>query len=130
MMENPQHGALQVLIASGPEAVDRAVLGFAFALAATTCGADVTIVLTLKGTAWAKKDIPEARQTVTGFSSVGEYMDILADSGAVVRLCSSCAERNCTMDWNQNALPPSALHVGLAEVVLRTVRGAAATVVF
>ena len=129
-MENSRPYAVQVLIASGPEALDRAVLGFAFALSAATCGADATVILTLKGSIWAKQDVPEARQTVNGFSSISEYIALLRDSGAVVRFCSSCAERGCTLDTSGKGSNPGFSYTGLVEVAIRTMQGAATTVVF
>jgi predicted peroxiredoxin len=130
MMENTQPHALQVLMASGPESLDRAVLGFAFALSAATCGAKVTIILTQKGVAWVQKDVPEAHQRVNGFSSIAEYIDTLADSGAVVRLCSSCAERACSMDAPSKVVQPTFPYIGLVEAAMNVVQHAAVTVVF
>jgi predicted peroxiredoxin len=130
MMENSQPHTLQILMASGPEALDRAVLGFAFALAATSCGAEVTVVLMQKGTAWAQTNTPEARQTVNGFSSIAEYMDMLAENGALIRLCSSCAERGCVTDSSEKVSTRSLPYAGLVELATRTMQGAAMTVVF
>jgi predicted peroxiredoxin len=129
-MTHPKSHALQVLITSGPEALDRAVLGFAFALSATTCGADVTVVLALEGITWIKKDTPEAHQTVNGFASVADYMTLLADGGAVVRLCSSCVEHDCALDRPTESAAEKISYAGLTELALRTIRGDAATVVF
>ena len=122
--------ALQVLIVSGPEALDRAVLGFAFALSATTCGAQVTVVLALEGTRWMNENLPAARQTVNGFASIADYLALLAESGAVVRLCSSCVEACCTAGHRSEASHAAVSYAGLTELTLRTVRGDAATVVF
>lgn len=129
-MKNEHPNELQVMIASGPEALDRAVLGFAFALSAVTSDVKVSIILTLQGTAWVNRDIPAARQTVNGFQPIGDYMDMLEDYGAVVRLCSSCVESNCTLaDTNKNTAT-AVSYVGMTEVAIRTANGTAQTVVF
>ncbi len=129
-MNRQQPYELQVIIASGPEALDRAVLGFAFAVSAATSGVNVTIILTLKGMVWAEKNIPEADQAVNGFQSVRSYMDILEDNGAVFRLCSSCVEDSFTLPDDNRYTATIGSCVGLTEVAIKTTNGNTQTVVF
>ena len=120
---------LQILIASGPEDLGRAVLGFAFALAAAASGANVIVILTLQGVVWLDKDVSSAKQSFGGFLPIGDYMDMLKDRGVAIRLCSSCLEGNCKTDMGRNAatvLP----YIGLVEVATQTISRAAQTVVF
>ena len=128
-MDREQPYNLQVLIASGPDDLDRAVLGFAFALSAAASGANVTVILALQGVVWLDKDIPAAKQSFSGFLPIGDYMDMLKDQGIVIRLCSSCLEGNCATDVSRNAAKVMS-YIGLVEVATQTVSKAAQTVVF
>lgn len=129
-MNRRQPYELQVVIVSGTEDLDRAVLGFAFAVSAATSGVNVTIILTLKGMVWAERDNPSAEQAVNGFQSVRSYIDILEDIGVVFRLCSSCLEDNFTLpDENRYTAAVSSC-VGLTEVAIKTTNGNIQTVVF
>jgi predicted peroxiredoxin len=127
---NQQPYELQVMIASGHEALDRAVLGFAFALSAVTSGVNVIIILTLQGKVWAEKDVPAARQSVNGFKSIGDYINILEDNGAVVRLCSSCVECDCPLPDKNKDTTTASSYVGLTEVAIKTMNSNTQTVVF
>jgi predicted peroxiredoxin len=129
-MKNEKLNELQIIITSGPEALNRAVLGFAFALSAVTCGIKVTIILALRGTAWLNRDIPAAAQCVNGFQPISDYMDMLDDYGVVIRLCSSCAEDNCILDGVRENTTAAVCYVGMTEVAVKTANGTAQTVVF
>jgi len=128
-MEQQNRHALQVVIASGPEALGRAVLGFAFAVCAAISGVKVTVILALGGIAWAADHEPAAKQSVNGFDSISNYTDILKDHGATVRLCSACLSESCavTMEKNDQAQLPC---VGLTEVAIQAGYGPVPTVVF
>jgi predicted peroxiredoxin len=121
---------LQILIASGTEDLDRAVLGFAFAVSAATSGVNVTIILVMQGKIWADKDNPSAEQAVNGFQSVRSYMNILEDNGAVFRLCSSCVEDNFTLPDDSRYTAVVSSCVGLTEVAIKTTNSNTKTVVF
>ena len=121
---------LQVIIASGPEALGRAVLGFAFALSAAISGVKVMIILALEGVTWAKRNIPAAKQSVNGFASVNDYMDMLEDNSAIIRLCSSCADNKCANDKNEQNTAETDSYVGLTEVAIQAARDAVQTVIF
>jgi predicted peroxiredoxin len=129
-MENEQQNELQVMIASGPEALDRAVLGFAFALSAVTSDIKVSIILALEGTAWMDRDIPASGQSVNGFQPIRDYLDILEDYGVVVRLCSSCVENNCALADACKSVATAVSYVGMTEVAIKTANGTAQTVIF
>jgi predicted peroxiredoxin len=130
-MTEQQEYDLQILIASGPEALARAALGFAFAVSATVSGAKVLLILTLNGTAWLTADEPSVQQKVNGFDSIGNYMTVLKDTGAVIRLCSACVAGNCAVAA-ASSNPPlgESSYVGLTEVAIRTAQGSAQTIVF
>jgi len=127
-MDNDRRHALHVVIASGPEALGRAVLGFAFAVSAAVSGIKVMVILTLNGTAWAYENEPLIKQTQNGFDSIANYMEILKDNGATVSLCSTCLENNCTPARSSNKRSLS--YVGLTELAIRSVNGPAQTVIF
>lgn len=129
-MKQQQQYALQVVIASGPESLSRAVLGFAFALSAAASGVKVMIILTMQGAAWAEKNIPAARQLVNGFAPIVDYLNMLEDNGVAVRLCSSCAEGKCMIDKLENKETRTVPYIGLTEAVIQATRGAAQTIVF
>jgi predicted peroxiredoxin len=129
-MMQKQTYALQVIIASGPEALGRAVLGFAFALSAATSGVNVVVILALDGTAWAKNDIPAARQSVNGFATIADYIGMLEDSNAIIRICSNCIEKNCTIDKTKHSNAGTTSYVGLTEVAIRATCDAVQTIIF
>jgi predicted peroxiredoxin len=129
-MNQRQPCYLQIMITCGPEALGRAVLGFAFAVSAATSGVNVTIILILQGMVWAEKNIPAAGQSVNGFQSVRDYMDVLEDNGAVVRLCSSCVEGDYKLPDNEGNTAAAGPYIGLTEVALRTTNDNIQTVVF
>jgi len=129
-MIQKQTYALQVIIASGPEALGRAVLGFAFALSAATSGVKVVVILALDGTAWAENDIPAARQSVNGFAAIADYTRMLEDNNAIIRICSSCVEKNCTIEKTKHNNAETASYVGLTEVAIRATCDAVQTIIF
>jgi predicted peroxiredoxin len=129
-MTEQQEYDLQILIASGPEALTRAVLGFAFAVSAAVSGVRVLVVLVLNATVWMTMDEPSAGQKVQGFDSIKDYMTVLKDTGAVVRLCSACAAENCAMATAGSVPLGESSYVGLTEAAIRTAKGSARTIVF
>jgi predicted peroxiredoxin len=129
-MTEQQEYDLQILIASGPEALTRAVLGFAFAVSAAVSGVRVLVVLVLNATVWLTMDEPSAEQEVHGFNSIRDYMTVLKDTGAVVRLCSACAAENCAIATAGGVPLGESPYVGLTEAVIRTAKGSARTIVF
>jgi len=129
MTENKQCN-LQVIIVSGPEDISRAVLGFAFASAAAVSEVDVTMVLSLDGLAWAGEDEPAAKKKVNGFDSISEYMDILLNSGAAIRLCSTCVKNSCRKSEGNDAPLKDFPVAGLSELAVQSCNSHGRTVVF
>lgn len=129
-MKRKQPYSLQVIIASGPQDIGRAALGFAFALSAAASGVKVMVTLALEGVAWAKKNVAAAKQSVNGFEPIENYIDMLKNNGAVIQLCSSCAKSKCTDDKGERSTNDAASYVGLTEVAIRTANDAVQTVVF
>ena len=124
-MRSKKQPQLQVIIASGPKDLGRAVLGLAFSVSAVVSNIRVKVILTLDGVAWAVKNEPTARKNVNGFSTISEYMNILTKNGADISVCSAC-QKNACINRRKTKLPP----VGLSELVLATCSGRAYTVVF
>lgn len=85
---------MQVMIASGPEMEERAVLGMAYALAAAVSEMEVVVFFTMKGAAWTDSNQGTVSK-VNGFYSIGEYWDMLLEAGAIMEGCSSCVENYC-----------------------------------
>jgi predicted peroxiredoxin len=129
-MTEPQEYDLQVVIASGPEALARAVLGFAFAVSAVVSGAKALVILTLNGTAWWTTDEPSAQQRVNGFDTIENYLKVLRDANAVIRLCSACTVGKDTTGAARNEDFNEETYIGLTEAAIRTAKGPARTVVF
>ena len=129
-MRNKKQPDLQVIIASGPRDLGRAVLGFAFAVSAVVSNIRVKVILTLDGTAWAVKNEPAARKSVNGFSPISEYMSILAKNGADISACSTCAKNACITRRKADRRYAKLPLVGLSELVLATCSGRAYMVVF
>ena len=129
-MRNKKQPDLQVIIASGPRDLGRAVLGFAFGTTAAVSNIRVKIILTLDGVAWAIKNEPAARKSVNGFSPISEYMSILAKNGADISACSTCTKNACMMQRGAKKRYDKLQAIGLSELVLATCSGKASTVVF
>jgi predicted peroxiredoxin len=129
-MKNKKQPGLQVIIASGPRDIGRAVLGFAFGASAAVSNIRVKIILTLDGTAWAIKNGPASRKSVCGFSPISEYMSILAKNGADISVCSTCANNACITRQKAKKRYAKLPLVGLSELVLATCSDRVSTVVF
>jgi predicted peroxiredoxin len=130
-MRNKKQPDLQVIIASGPRDLGRAVLGFAFAVSAVVSNIRVKVILTLNGVAWTVKNEPAARKRVNGFSPISEYLSILAKNGADISTCSTCAKNACCITRRKTNRRYARLPVvGLSELVLSACSNRACTVVF
>jgi len=129
-MSKKREPDLQVIIASGPKDLGRAVLGFAFGASAAVSNIRVKIILTLDGTAWAGKKEPAAVKSVNGFSPISEYMSILSESGADISMCSTCAKNACITKRKANKHLSKMPAAGLSELALAMCHGGAYTVVF
>ncbi len=129
-MTEPREYDLQVMIASGPEDLARAVLGFAYAVSAAAAGVKVLVVLTLNAVTWLTADDPMVETKVNGFDSIRDYLAALKETGAVVRRCSTCAMAGCAVAVGGTETREEESYIGLTEAALRTVRGPIQTLVF
>lgn len=121
---------LQVIIASGPKDLGRAALGFAFASSAAVSNIRVKITLALDGIAWAAKNEPAAKKSVSGFSPISEYLGILAKSEVDINACSTCVKNACTIKRGAKRRFNNLTAAGLSELVLAMCNDRAYTVVF
>jgi predicted peroxiredoxin len=121
---------LQVIIASGPKDLGRAVLGFAFASSAAVSNIRVKITLALDGIAWAAKNEPAAKKSIHGFSPISQYLGILAKSGADINACSTCIKNACKIKRGAKSRFNNLTAAGMSELALATCSGRAYTVVF
>lgn len=118
-MPEKNNCGLQIIIASGPEDMHRAILGFAMAVSAAVSGIQVIVFLAMRGTTWGTSNAAIRNQIVPGFKSVAEYMEILKENGGEVHMCSTCSELSCPMPVSkQNQLPGLEL-AGFTEVAIR-----------
>ncbi|NIA07760.1 MAG: hypothetical protein GWP14_09055 [Actinobacteria bacterium] len=121
---------LHVVIASGPEDLSRAVLGFAFAASAAVSDINVLTMLSGDGAVWISDDAPRIREPRFAFSSIEEYIDILVQHNSDICLCSACAEHSCAADKINPKILPRLCHSGLSELTIRTATDGVQTVVF
>ncbi|MBN1359415.1 MAG: DsrE family protein [Sedimentisphaerales bacterium] len=129
-MTEPREYDLQVVIASGPEALGRAVLGLAFAISAVASGVNVLVILTLNGITWLTTNEPSAEHKINGFDSVRSYLAILKEAGVAVRLCSACVAGHCAVPPAGHDALREKPYIGLAEAAIRAARDSVQTVVF
>jgi len=112
---------LQIIINSGPELPEKAMLGFAAALSAASSGVSVTTVLAMRGAAWAAESMGN-EISVPGYPSVGEMIALIMESGGTVRGCSSCVDQYCPAprgEDGEKVLREGIVRVGLNVVTLR-----------
>ena len=121
-MSGQKDDELQVIITSGLEAPDRAVAGFALALAAASSGSRVVVWLTMRGANWAVRT--QGNQAdVPGFSPIAEYIRLLLESGARIELCSTCGDNACMLQGiksDRSDLREQITLAGMAKPRLRT----------
>ncbi len=121
---------LQVIVPSGPESAERAVLGFAMALSAAASGDEVVVFLTMHGAAWAAPEHPTVR-AVPGFQDPAYYLELLAQSGVRLEACTSCVENFCDSPRGpdgQRMIRDGMVHAGLSTAAIRATK--TQTVVF
>ena len=107
---------IQVLITSGREDVERAVLGLNTALVAASSGVDVVVFFSLLATRW----------TCLGDDSprVPALIELLLETGAQLECCAACLEEHCVAGGDalpqlRHGIRPS----GLAKVAQRAATG-------
>jgi predicted peroxiredoxin len=118
---------LQVIISSGQEQAEKAVLGFAFALAASSTGSRVVLFFTMNGAQWTDQSLG-AEEVVNGFETIDTYWDLLTELDAVFEGCTSCVENYCHTQNNKCTLRKNMVLAGLSTASIRAL--SVPTVVF
>jgi predicted peroxiredoxin len=109
---------LQVIVASGPESVEKALVAMAFALAAAAAQTEVTVFFTMNGAAWL--DVEKGNdKPVHGFESIGNYWQMLLDLGARLEGCHSCVDNYCRSCENTCTLREGYHLSGLSTAAMR-----------
>lgn len=112
---------LQVVILSGATEVQRAVFGFASALAAASSGARVHVVLSMHGAHWAAETTGD-ELSVPEFASIGELIERIQEIGGVVEACSTCVDNYCPSPRGPDGLKQlraGIVRIGLGLVAIR-----------
>lgn len=120
-MEKEERYDLQILIISGPEAPEKAVLGLATALSALHSALSVKVVFAMRGAIWCAASEGNSR-LVSGYPPIGELIATLLEEGAAVRGCSSCVDQYCPAERDSDGrrkLRPGLELVGLSVMTLR-----------
>lgn len=111
---------LQILVISGPEAPEKAVLGLASALSAIHSDLKVKVVFAMRGAIWCAATEGNS-QLVPGYPPIGELIAMLQAEGARVCGCSSCVDQYCPAPRDDNGskvLREGIERVGLSVVTL------------
>lgn len=117
MMQQEEY-QLQVIIASGDDQAERAVLGFAFALAAASTGSRVVLFFTMNGAQWTNESLG-GEGIVNGFESINTYWQLLTELGAVFEGCTTCVENYCHSQDNRCSLRKNVVLAGLSTASIR-----------
>lgn len=91
-MDNKEKPRLQILITSGPEAVDRVVFALNLALTAASSNIPVVVFFTLGATLWS---CVRASKEVEGGEQVTELIDAVIAIGGRFESCSACMQKYC-----------------------------------
>ena len=112
---------LQILVCSGPEDVQRAVLGFASALAAVASGSHVVVALSMHGAHWAA-DSEGREEGVHGFPPIHDLIEQIAEAGGRLEACATCIENYCPSPVGPDGLKilrAPFVRVGLGIIAMR-----------
>lgn len=116
--------ALQFVVTSGPEDVDRARFALHTSLAAAVSGLDVSVYLALRAAHWAC-NVDDGDPV---HAELRDLIDRVQASGATVECCSACLERHCgTHQHEAESSTPdggSVRPAGLVSLVRRASAGA------
>ncbi|MEM9696897.1 MAG: DsrE family protein [Myxococcota bacterium] len=99
----PESLDLQILIVSGPEAPEKAVLGLAAALSAVHSAMAVRVVFAMRGAVWCAATEGNS-VLVPGYPPIGELIANLVEEGVAVRGCSSCVDQYCPAERDDAGL--------------------------
>ena len=121
MSEDSEAYDLQILVMSGPEAPEKAVLGLAAALSALHSDMRVKVVFAMRGAIWCAESEGNA-PLVAGYPPIGELIGMLLGEGAHVYGCSSCVDQYCPAPRDSaghKVLRSGVGRIGLSVVTLR-----------
>ena len=104
---------LQLIVASGPEDAQRALIGIQLALTTALMGDTVSVWLTGNGAVWAC-ETEAAQDTSPLGGQIRETLERIAELGGEVGVCPSCRDAHCGPDESGEALP-----TGLAAIAAR-----------
>ncbi len=109
---------LQIVITSGKEAPQKALLGFVWALSAATIGTNVTLFFTMNGAIWTDSD--EGNEIYQpGFESIDTYWQMLTEAGAIFEGCTSCVKSYCERKPVKCTVRPNVIESGLSTAAIR-----------
>jgi predicted peroxiredoxin len=109
---------VQIVISSGLENVESAVLGFSLAAAAVSVGTKVSVFLTMSGARWALKSESDAAE-VPGFQPISELIEAIQTGGGAIEVCANCApDKACSMP-QADQMRSGIVRGGLATVAIR-----------
>ena len=120
-MTEDEECELQILITSGAEAPEKAVLGLASALSAVHSNVKVKVVFAMRGALWCASSEGNSR-LVPGYPPVGELIATLVEEGVSVAGCSSCIDQYCPAERDEAGrakLRPGIGTEGLSLITLR-----------
>lgn len=118
MTEDTPDDDLQILVISGPEAPEKAVLGLAAALSALHSDMRVKLVFAMRGAVWCAETEGNAA-LVPGYPPIGELIAMLQAEGARVCGCSSCVDQYCPAPCDPHGM--KVLRTGIERVGLSVV---------
>lgn len=116
-----EHYELQILLTSGDDFAEKAVLAVATALAAAAHGIPVAFVMAMRGAQWCAASVGNDA-SVDGYPPMGELVEMLIEAGGAVQGCNSCVEQFCPAPKGEDGLKvlrSGITRVGLNEITLR-----------
>ena len=102
-MRDPNERAVQIIILAGPAAPERAVFGFASALAAAASGVEVRVVLSMHGAYWAAETTGQA-VSIMDFPPIAELIEQLLELKTPIEACSTCIDNFCPSPYDGRGL--------------------------
>jgi predicted peroxiredoxin len=112
---------LQIILSSGQQSPEKAVLAIAAALSAAHSGIDVSLVMAMRGAEWAAPSVGNDT-AVDGYPPVATLLSELADGGGQVLACSSCVDQYCPAlvgTDGEKVLRTEIKRIGLSVVAIR-----------
>lgn len=113
--------SIQIIITSGMEAPEKAVLGLAMALSNAVIDLPVVVFFTMKGAMWADRSHGN-EVAVNKFDTIAHYLDMLNDYGVRLEACTTCVENCCPATLHpdtQHPMRDGFVLAGLSTAALR-----------